>query len=486
MREDTRLSRRDWLAASTAGVGALASCGDAGLPGPRARGRPNVLLLLSDQHRPDWLGRNPEIPVPTPHMDGLAERGVDFARAIVPSPVCGPSRSCLASGMEYENCGVEVNREPYRAEIPTFYKHLRNSGYHTMACGKIDLHKGAAGRSLDGRRNMEPWGFSDMLVTAGKGGGYLGRPVGPKEPYYRYLASLDPPLDRVCAEDIATRSEPRDQNWWGMTEPCPLDDEHYLDNFTARAGLDLLDRAPDGKPWFLVVNFNGPHPPMDITRSMERRYRGPERVIDAFPQPHHYAGAFPAEQHVRIRQNYAAMIENIDRWLGVYQKRLRERGELDSTVVVYSSDHGEMLGDHGRWGKSVPYQASVGVPLIVAGPGVAEGVLSDALVSQMDLAATFLDYAEAGVPGEMESRSLRPLLDRGAGGHRDYVRSALKSPQAHAGRFRMVQDGRYKLVEGFFEKAALYDAEADPLETRNVADAKPDVVARLQRRFEDV
>lgn len=417
-------------------------------------------------------------------MDLLAARGVDFTQAIVPSPVCGPSRSCLASGMEYENCGVEVNRQPYRPEITTHYRHLRDSGYHTMACGKIDLHKGAAGRTLDGRKNMEPWGFSDMVITAGKGGGYFGDPVGPKEPYYAYLASLDPPLDRVCAEDIRARSEPRDENWWGMTDPCPLEDEHYLDNFTARTGLEVLDQAPEGKPWFLVVNFNGPHPPMDITRRMESRYRGPERVIDGFGQPVNYSGGFTAEHHVRIRQNYAAMIENIDSWLGRYEQRLAERGQLENTVVVYSSDHGEMLGDHGRWGKSVPYQASTGVPLIVAGPGIAQGARSSALVSQMDLAATFIDFADLPVPPEMESRSLRALLEDGNGEHREHARSALRTASAQRGRFRMVQDHRYKLVEGFHEETVLYDREADPNEAENIASRKPGEVARLAKLFE--
>ncbi len=476
------LSRRELLAGTAT---ALASCGGASLPGPRISARPNILLLLSDQHRADWLGRNPEVSVPTPNIDQLAERGVDFNQAIVASPVCGPSRSCLASGMEYENCGVEVNRNPYKPEITTFYKHLRDSGYHTMACGKIDLHKGKEGRTLDGRANMEAWGFSDMLITAGKGGGYFGAPAGPKEPYYAYLASLNPPQDRICADDIAIRAEPRDSNWWGMTEPCPLDDEHYLDNFTARTGLDLLDRAPDESPWLMIVNFNGPHPPMDITTRMERQYRGPDRVIASFPQPHNYSGPFPAEHHIRIRQNYSAMIENIDRWLGLYQDRLRERGEIDNTVVVYSSDHGEMLGDHGRWGKSVPYQASAGVPLVMAGPGITQGVRSDALVSLMDLAATFMDFADLPVPAEMESQSLRALLDQGRGQHREFARSALKAGQAHAGRFRLVQDHRYKLVEGFFEDRVLYDREADPLEDENIAATKPSEVERLSKLFAD-
>ena len=476
------ISRRDLLGGTAA---TLACCGTGLVPGPRTERQPNFLVLLSDQHRPDWLGRNPAIPVPTPNIDLLAARGVDFTQAFVPSPVCGPSRSCLASGMEYENCGVEVNRQPYRPEITTFYKHLQQGGYHTMATGKIDLHKGADGRTLEGRKHMRAWGFSDMLITAGKGGGYFGGPVGPKEPYYAYLAAQDPPLDRICAEDIARRAEPRAENWWGMTDPCPLDDEHYLDNFTARKGLEMLDRAPDGAPWFLIVNLNGPHPPMDITARMERQYRGPDRVIDGFPQPRRYTGAFPEEQHVRIRQNYSAMIENIDRWLGRYQERLRQRGDLDNTVVVYSSDHGEMLGDHGRWGKSVPFEASAGIPLVMAGPGIREGVRSGSLVSLMDLAATFVDLAGMRVPPEMESRSLRALLDAGKGEHRGYVRSALKTGTAHAGRFRMVRDQRYKLVEGFFGERALFDLESDPLETENVAPAKPGEAERLARLFPD-
>ena len=229
------------------------------------------------------------------------------------------------------------------------------------------------------------------------------------------------------------------------------------------------------------MNFNGPHPPMDITASMERRYRGPDRVIEDFPQPREYSGPFPAEQHVRIRQNYSAMIENIDGWLGTAQERLAERGDLDNTVVVYSSDHGEMLGDKSRWGKSVPFQASAGVPLVMAGPGIAEGHSSNALVSLMDLAATFVDLADLAVPPEMESRSLRQLLDQGRGDHRDYARSALKAGQAHTGRFRMVQDHRYKLVEGFAERRELYDREADPFETDNIADSRPGEVERLSR-----
>ncbi len=483
-------SRRDFLAGAAAATAtaALSGPGAAQIPGPRSTKRPNILMLVSDQHRFDWLGRNPQIPIPTPNIDALAARGVDFTRAIVAAPVCGPSRSCLALGAEYENCGAPTNAVAMPLDRTTFYKHLHDSGYHTMACGKIDLHKGADGRTPDGKLHMEEWGFSDMLITGSKG-------TGLDNPYGHYLQSLDPPMLRIHAEDMAKRARPRHLNWWGRTEPTPLSDEAYKANYTARTGLDLLDGAPDGSPWFLIVNFNGPHPPMDITRRMERLYRGPDRVIEDFPQPHNYKGIgrggrmlappspFTPEHHIRIRQNYAAMIENIDRQLGIYQKRLEERGEADDTIVVYTSDHGEMLGDHDYWGKSLPHEASARVPLVMAGPGIARGVRSDSLVSFMDLAATSLDYAEVAVPDDMDSRSLRPVLDSGKGEHREHLRSALQTGNAASGRFRLVQDHRYKLVDGFEEKKMLFDTEADPLEDHNIAASKPDVVARLEKHF---
>ena len=121
----------------------------------------------------------------------------------------------------------------------------------------------------------------------------------------------------------------------------------------------------------------------------------------------------------------------------------------------------------------------------MAGPGIAEGVRTDAQVSLMDLASTFIDCSDREVPAEMESRSLRAILETGKGGHRDYVRSALQTGQAAAGRFRMVQDQRYKLIDGFFEERTLFDREADPLETENVAGSKPGEVARLEKLFAD-
>jgi arylsulfatase len=213
---------------------------------------------------------------------------------------------------------------------------------------------------------------------------------------------------------------------------------------------------------------------------MEEQARGAQ-----FPQPNRNT-QFNAETHVAIRQNYTAMVENIDRWVGRYVEALRRRGELDNTLIVFSSDHCEMLGDHNRWRKEVPYQQSVGVPMVVAGPGIKAGVVSDALVSVIDLAATFLDYGGLAAPKDMDSRSLRPLLEARTRSHRECVRSGLN-------QWRMIWDGRYKLIAGFDENSTggrgaadakslppiLFDHERDVFENENVASREAGHLKRL-------
>jgi len=238
-----------------------------------------------------------------------------------------------------------------------------------------------------------------------------------------------------------------------------LPDEAYCDNWLSENGLEFLREFPKDQPWHLVVNFTGPHNPMDVTARMAAAWEGVE-----FPMPiDDHGGDYSAEDHQRNRRHYAAAIENIDRQVGRFIDAVRERGELDNTLIVYSSDHGEMLGDHGCWGKCTWYQPSVGIPLIVAGPGVRQGVVSDALVCLHDLAATFLDYAAAPALPGMDARSLREVLAGRTDQHREVARSAL-------GDWKMEFDGRHKRIlrQG---RTALYDLAEDPLELRDVAAA---------------
>ena len=395
----------------------LKSTGIAGAAGSLAAAarRPNILFLFPDQLRYDFVEPVSGIPVRTPHMKRLAAEGVRFTQAMTPAPLCAPARACLAGGMEYDHCRVPTNQQNYPLDQPTFYQMLRGSGYHVMGCGKFDLHKPELDWGLDGKRKIRDWGFSDGVDNEGKHDATraytrAGRPTGP------FMAFLEKQgMAKAHVEDYEKRKG------HGATFPTPLSDTQYGDNWIARNGLALLDAAPQDKPWFLQVNFNGPHEPWDITASMEKRWRGVK-----FPQPNR-AKDLTAAEHELVRQNYAAMIENIDTRMGEFIEKVRQRGELNNTLIAVSSDHGEMLGDHGLWAKRHPYHGSAGVPLILHGLDVRRGAICHDAATTLDLTATFLDYAGIAQAGE----DGQPVVAR-----------IPKRPRRLAARSRAVRHGR--------------------------------------------
>ena len=421
--------------------------------------RTNILFFFPDQLRFDWTGANPALPVRTPHLDRLAARGVRFTNAITPSPLCAPCRAALLSGKEYDRCRVPGNGVDYPLDQPGFTHMLRDAGYHVMGCGKFDLHKATLDWGLDGRRLLDEWGFSDGIDNEGKWDGVGSGAERPMGPYLQFLEERG--LRQAHLDDFARRRGRPD-----ATFPTPLPDDAYCDNYVGANGLELLRRAPEGRPWFLQVNFTGPHDPWDITESMAELYAGaqfPSAVGDS---------RFTPDRHEAVRRNYSAMVENIDRWLGVYATELERRGELGRTLIVFSSDHGEMLGDHGRWGKNTPRQPSVGVPLVIAGPNVRGGHVCDGPATILDLTATFLEAAALPVPDDMDSRSLAPLLSGRADLHREYVTSGLRD-------WRLAFDGRWKLIRHADGSARLYDLERDPHEMTDVSSDAPEQVERL-------
>jgi len=473
--------------------------------------RPNLLFLFPDQHRGDWLGARDRVPVRTPNLDRLAERGVAFERAVCPAPLCGPSRACLASGMEYDRCGVRDHRVDYPLAARTYYGRLRKeAGYHVMGCGKFDLQKHSGDWGIDGQNNLAANGFSAGVNSAGYWDAYgsatgeAGSFTGALDPYMAYLAEHD--LAEIHVADLARRrATGTAESDIDATFPTPLPEHAYCDNWIARTGLDLLGDAPEDRPWHLVVNFAGPHNPWDVTEAMHGWYRDPDVE---FPAPvdadSDSRERFDATTHQAVRRNYATTVENIDRWVGRYLAELEDRGELQDTLVVFASDHGEMLGDRGQWYKRSPYQPSAGVPLVAAGPGVESRGLVDEPASVLDLHATFLDYAGVD-PGAVDSRSLRPYLSGEADEHRAVAHSGM-------GPWRLAVDGRYKLIRGYdpdrsaneqvsaadaWDEAEvrhalgdhepiLFDLGTDPGETENVAAGNPGVVERLAGEIDAV
>jgi arylsulfatase len=476
-----KLSRRTLLSNAVLGGAATASAlagsavAPAVLSAQQPSRTPNFLFFFPDQWRYDWTSFTAGIDVRLPVLEALARSGTRFTRAVVASPVCAPSRACLASGREYDHCGVPSNAYDYPLEQTTYYRRLRDLGYAVLGCGKLDLHKATEDWGVDGRRMVREWGFTDAVDNAGKYDAIRstsreGKPMDPFMEHLRQRGLLTAHLD-----DFRDRTGKRG---FTNTLPCPLPDEDYGDVWSTTKGIELLRAVPQGQPWHLVFNFPGPHNPMDITQRMHASVQGRH-----YPQPIR-SREYSAATHNAIRQNYTAMCETIDQQMGRVLAEVEKRGELANTIVVFCSDHGEMLGDHERWTKSVPHQASIGVPLVVAGPGVQPQV-SDALVSHIDIAATFLDYARAEELPRMDALSLRPVLEGKQREHRQVVLSGLN-------KWRAAWDGRYKLVRNFayreveVENAGpdtaevLFDLQQDPYETRNIAAANPAIVERLR------
>ncbi len=422
---------------------------------------PNILFFFPDQWRHDWTGLNPALDIRTPNLERLARAGTAFPDAACASPLCAPSRAALALGVQYSRCPVRNNNDDLPLDRTTVYRLLRDAGVHTTGCGKFDLHKDTYRWGLDGTTNLDAWGFADGIDNEGKIDAFLSDRKGQRGPYMHYLEERG--LREAHLADHEARAD-------DPTRPTPLPEDAYCDNWIGQKGLDLIDRAPAGRPWFLQVNFTGPHAPWDVTERMWESVR--DRTL---PPPVHSAREGDP-QAVEIRRNYVAMLENIDRWVGIYLDALAARGELANTLIVFASDHGEMLCDHDLWGKCTWRHASVNVPLIVAGPGVQAGAVCREPTSLIDLAATFLDASSVAIPADWDSRSLGPVLRGEADRVRETVQTGLAAPKKWD--WHMAADREWKLVRTA-EETLLFDRQADPEERANVAAGRADVVERL-------
>ena len=439
---------------------------------------PNILFIFPDQVRWDWVPWNRQLDLRAPNLANLAERGTRFENVFCSSPLCAPSRACLAQGLNVWRAGVRDNTDDTPLDGQFFYANLRDSGYEVCAVGKVDLHKGTEEWHLDGSSWLSRWGFTRGIDSEGKHAGAI---TGVEKPAGPYMARLhEAGWAEAHASDITGRHHFLD------THPTPLPEELYSDNWIAQNCLDVLAQVPTGQPWFMQINYTGPHEPNDVTKSMWDSVQG-----RTFPPPVD-SDEYGPEDHHRIRQNYTAMIENIDRHTGAMLEEIERRGELENTLVIFASDHGEQLGDHNNWEKSHYYDGAVRVPLVIAGPGVEAGAVSDALVQINDLGPTFLDFAGAEPLANADGVSLRPVLEGRARGTHDYVYSGLNQrggnrshahhlSETRAIHFDVVFDGRYKFVTDHVAgEELLFDRNSDPNELRNQVSEFPAVADRLR------
>ncbi len=432
--------------------------------------QPNILFFFPDQHRRDWFPYENETffswkmekpDLNLPNIEKIMAKGVTFTNAITPSALCSPARACLASGTRYHNCGTPNNGDDYPLELPTIYQTMRNQGYEVLGCGKFDLRK----YSCDWfeAKNYDTLGFTDCIDNEGKldGVSHYKKYGEPRGPYLKMLEEKG--FAQAHIDDFEDRKK--------QTYQTPLPDEVYCDNWVGQNGLDLLKKAEKtGKPWFLQVNFTGPHDPFDVTQKM----------YDSVKHKHFALGhgGEQLENAEDIRRCYAAMIENIDRNIGLYLDYLEKTNQLDNTILVYASDHGEMLGDHGKYSKGSALRGSVSIPFVISHPNAPrKGEFDDSLVELQDLTATFAQFVGKEWHTGIDSLSLVDLLQGKVKKHRDYIYSSLVQPTKKT--YRCVIAENHKLIANENGLEALYNLETDPWEDENILNSQGDMTKKL-------
>jgi arylsulfatase len=457
--------------------------------------RPNILWICTDQQRYDTIGGLGNPAIRTPHIDRLMAEGVTFTRTYSQSPICTPSRASFLTGLYPSTLHVNRNGNAFfPAPERLISRLLAGEGYDCGLAGK--LHLSAANERVeercdDGYRFFR-WSHHPM-----------------PEPYW-------PTPDHAYQQWLADRGVRWDEAYGARQEGglAPQDEyrpgiaaEHHQTTWCAEEAIAFMRERRDG-PWLMSVNPFDPHPPLDppaeYLRRMDRSamplplWREAERESQlAFGAIAHQTKipASPDEYDARgMVAAYYAEIELIDDQVGRMLAALEATGQRENTIVIYCSDHGEMLGDHGLRLKGCRfYEGAVHVPLIVSWPGrVREGLRSDALVELTDLVPTLNDLVGRPNPEDLHGRSLAPILTGAAdpARHREFVRceyhDALAQPEAsHA---NMLFDGRFKIsVYHGHEVGELYDLQEDPEEFHNLwwSGAHAEVKAALTRRLFD-
>ena len=439
---------------------------------------PNILLLLPDQHRGDWLPFPKEVsekmgleklPLKMPNIRKLMNKGTTFTRAISSSPLCAPARACLASGLKYENCKVADNSENYPLYQKTFYSVLRDKGYSVGGVGKFDLHKPTHWWGLSGwTEDLASMGFTHGIDNAGKLDAVVSGRYEPKDPYMKHLHKIG--MAQYHCDDLLGRGY--------KTHPTALKDEDYCDNWIGSNAISMIKSFSKEKPWFMQVNFTGPHDPFDVTKKMKERWK------DAvFPKPAGWNQNNDIDIN-SVRQNYAAMLENIDRNIELIIQEITNRNELENTIIIYSSDHGEMLGDFNMFGKAKHQKPSIHIPLIIKGPEFLKGIYSDALVELQDLTCTITESAGTQMSEAKDSLSLLPILTGKRDFHRTFQSCGLKIKGKDNFNWKVVYNNDYKVVSIDDKKIHLYHVKEDLLEQNDIYEENKDIAENLlKKRF---
>jgi len=446
-------ARRTLLAAAACLMLCAATCGMASRAVAAEPSRPNILLLVSDDQRPDTIAALGNPHIHTPNLDRLVREGVAFTRAVCANPICTPSRAEILTGCDGFTGGVLDFSQPIRAELATFAGTLQKAGYHTWYVGK--WHN-------DGRPTQRGYEETRGLFRTG------GAQWMPKDP-----------------RDWSGRPATGYRGWVFQDDQGNLFPERGVGlkpdiaaSF-ADAAIEFIQRKPE-RPFFLHVNFTSPHDPLLLPPGYEKRY-----AADKLPLPPNFLPEHPFDhgnlkgrdellfQFPRTPEEvrgelaaYYAVISYMDEQLGRILAALRETGQDSNTIVVFTSDHGLAVGSHGLRGKQSMYEHTINVPMIWRGPGIPQNERRQAQVYLREIFPTCCELAGVDIPDTVQGKSFAAVLraltkDR----HHEEVFGYYRTFQ------RMIRNDRFKLIEyPAIGRVQLFDLKNDPYERNDLAD----------------
>ena len=469
------MSRRDFIKAAGAVTAGLA-LGSSAAESAVKNERPDILWICTDQQRGDTIASLGNSHIRTPNVDRLVSEGVTFTNAFSQSPVCTPSRASFLTGRYPRTTGARQNGQMIPADEVLITKMLADAGYDCGLSGKLHIApcQGMVEKRIDDGYRVFRWSHDP-------------HPNWPENEYIQWLNS-------------------KGYTWKDVYKP---NGKHAF----AGVPADLhqtpwcFDRAIDfieeerPSPWLMSVNVFAPHHPFDPPKEYFDRY-DPDKLPDPKYKPGELAnkpifqqvdhdGAYGGSQlgfskmtpreRREVTAAYYAMIEQVDDHVGRILKMLDDTGRRENTIVIFMSDHGELLGDHGMYLKGPHmYDCSIRVPLILSWPGhFKAGLKSDALVELVDLVPTLLDALHMPIPNRVQGKSLFDICTGKAGphNHKDHIYAEYYVGQPFHRHLKpdplvtMVRNRTHKCaVYAGIEVGELYDLRADPDEFDNLWD----------------
>jgi len=431
----------------------------------------NILFLMGDQHRGDCIGADGADWIKTPQLDKLAGEGVLFTKAYTSVPSCLPARTAILTGMSpWQSGQLGYKKIPeYQYELPAMFS---EAGYRTHAVGKNHF---SPMRNTHGYQSVE---LEEAFYTQTR---------------YKDAEKCDYTIwfeENVPGGDINASGLHYTDHRGGVV--FPFEDKYHATHWTAERAINFLETYKGEEPWLLKVSFQRPHPPFDppkrwldyykdvdipkakVSTWAEKKYGQKAGSLDELKNP--TSGNFPGEEIDASRRAYYAAISFVDEQLGRILEALQARGDLENTLIIYTADHGDMMGDQHMWRKCRPYEGSARIPMILRWPEdlpikAERGQVRTELVELRDVLPTFLDAAGMPKPVVMDGESMLDILEDKP--WRDVLDLEHAQIYEKDNAWVALTDGRYKYV--YFTltgQQQLFDLKSDPFEMKNLASAE--------------